>query len=86
MDETPDESFWICTECGYTSSERFAEDICPRCSKTYWMCDECGFTTIAGLPPDFCPECGGQGYFINRTCYIPEMGTPEPPKLKIYYS
>ena len=72
-----DENLWICTECGYTSSERFADDICPRCCKTYWMCDGCGFTVVAGLPPDFCPECGAQGNFTNRTCYVPEMGASD---------
>ena len=77
-------SLWICTECGYSSSQRFDGDICPRCSKTYWMCDACGFTTIAGYPPEFCPECGQQSNFTNRTCYVPEMGAPEMQDVKLY--
>ena len=81
-----DENLWICTECGYTSSERFANDICPRCCKTYWMCDGCGFTVIAGLPPDFCPECGAQGNFTNRTCYVPEMGASDMHDVNFYHS
>jgi rubrerythrin len=75
------ESSWICTECGYTSLKRFADDICPRCSKTYWMCDECGFTIIAGWPPDLCPECGSPSNFTNRTCYVPEMGASDTSKV-----
>jgi len=80
------ENLWICTECGYTSSERFTDDICPRCCKTYWMCDGCGFTVIAGLPPDFCPECGAQCNFTNRTCYVPELGASDTYDVNLCHS
>ena len=73
---------WTCTECGYTSTNRFSGDICPRCGMTYWRCSECGFTFIAAAPPDLCPECGVPCNFINITCYIPgwreiETGNPD---------
>jgi len=62
---------WTCTECGYTSTNRFIGDICPRCGMTYWRCSECGFTFVAAAPPDFCPECSVSCDFVNITCYIP---------------
>jgi rubrerythrin len=75
MEET--KASWICTECGFTSSKRFPEDICPKCGVTYWMCDECGFTIVSAYPPSFCPECEASCNFTNITCYIPDMGTPD---------
>jgi rubrerythrin len=81
-----DQMLWICTECGFTSSERFSGDICPRCRMTYWMCDECGFTMVAATPPDFCPECGAPCNFTNITCYIPELGTPDIIDMQLYHS
>lgn len=75
---------WTCTECGYTSTNRFIGDICPRCSMTYWRCSECGFTFIAAAPPDLCPECGVTCNFVNITCYIPgwrEVETINPDSL-----
>jgi rubrerythrin len=68
---------WTCTECGFTSSERFPKDICPRCSLTYWKCDECSYTFAAGAAPDVCPECGRQCRFLNITCYIPDWDNTE---------
>ncbi len=68
---------WTCTECGYTSSVRFPEDICPKCSMTYWKCPECVFTIVAKAPPGICPECGKKCEFINLTCYIPDWGNSE---------
>lgn len=62
---------WMCTECGYTASNRFIGDICPRCGMTYWRCCACGFTFVAAAPSDICPECGEHCNFINITCYIP---------------
>ena len=62
---------WTCTECGYTSTNRFIGDVCPRCGMTYWRCSECGFTFVASAPPDLCPECGVPRDFVNITCYIP---------------
>lgn len=62
---------WTCTECGYSSTNRFIGDICPRCGMTYWRCSECGFTTVSIAPPDVCPECSIPSDFVNITCYIP---------------
>lgn len=62
---------WMCTECGYTATKRFFEDICPRCGLTYWRCRVCGFTTVGPLSPDVCPECHAKGKFLNISCYVP---------------
>jgi rubrerythrin len=63
--------FWVCTECGYSSTRRFVKDICPRCGMTYWHCSVCGFTLIGTVAPDVCPECQAAREFINISCYIP---------------
>ena len=81
-----EKTLWICTVCGFSSSERFSGDICSRCNMTYWMCDECGFTTVAATPPDLCPECGAPCNFTNITCYIPELGTPDIIDMQLYHS
>lgn len=62
---------WTCTECGYTSTDRFTRDICPQCGMTYWHCRVCGFTMVGAASPDVCPECHAKCEFINITCYIP---------------
>jgi len=62
---------WTCTECGYSSTNRFIGDICPKCGMTYWRCSECGFTFVAATTPYFCPECSVSCDFVNITCYIP---------------
>jgi rubrerythrin len=68
---------WTCTECGFTSSERFPNDICPKCCLTYWKCAECSYTFAANAAPGICPECGKQCRFLNITCYIPDWGATE---------
>ena len=75
MDEN--QKTWMCTECGFTSSERFPNDICPRCSLTYWKCSECSYTFAASTAPGVCPECGKQCRFLNITCYIPDWDDTE---------
>jgi rubrerythrin len=68
---------WTCIECGFTSSDRFPNDICPRCGLTYWKCDECSYTFAAGAAPAVCPECEKQCAFLNITCYIPDWDNTE---------
>ena len=68
---------WICTNCGYMSSEKFTDDICPKCGLTFWQCSECGFTINNSNPPDACPECRKTSCFVNLTCYIPDWNGPE---------
>jgi rubrerythrin len=68
---------WICTECGYASTNRFDGDICPRCGMTYWHCRVCGFTVVGAASPNVCPECHAKCEFINITCYIPEWREAE---------
>jgi len=68
---------WTCTECGYTSSEKFPDDICPRCNLTYWRCAECGFIVVATKSPAVCPECKDACNFTNLTCYIPDWEATE---------
>jgi len=68
---------WVCTNCGYSSSKKFDDDICPKCGLTFWKCDKCGFTLIDATPPDVCPECGEKGNFTNITCYIPDWNRPD---------
>ena len=71
-------NIWTCTECGYTSSEKFPNDICPRCSLTYWRCAECSYTLVAAAAPEICPECQKKCCFVNITCYIPDWEIIEP--------
>jgi len=65
-----------CANCGHTSEERFAEDICPECGLTYWKCTKCGYTLTASTPPETCPSCNLKCEFTNVTCYTPECGGP----------
>ena len=65
-------STWVCTHCGYSSSKRFDDDICPRCHLTFWKCMGCAFTLIEACAPGMCPECGDLETFVNITCYIPD--------------
>ena len=67
-----EQSIWICTNCGYSSSQAFEEDICPRCQMTFWKCMYCAYTLISATAPDTCQECGAQVKFQNITCYIPD--------------
>jgi rubrerythrin len=62
---------WMCTECGFASTSRFASDICPNCGMTYWHCKECGYTIVGAASPDVCPECKAKSVFLNIGCYIP---------------
>ena len=71
------EKSWICSLCGYVDSERFRNDICPKCKHTYWQCFECGFTIDKESPPVVCPECDQEICFINITCYIPDWDEVE---------
>jgi len=72
-----DKKTWICTNCGYASSNRFNKDICPKCGLTFWQCISCGYTVIDSIKPLFCQECGEKLNFVNITCYIPEWNGPE---------
>jgi rubrerythrin len=71
------QNIWMCTECGHTASNRFPEDICPRCNLTYWKCADCSYTLAAQAAPDICPECHQKCRFLNITCYIPDWEIPE---------
>jgi rubrerythrin len=66
-----EQDLWMCTECGYTSTDRFIGDICPRCGLTYWQCPVCGFTMVGATASVVCPECQTESEFINISCYIP---------------
>ncbi len=66
-----DQDMWMCTECGYTSAERFIGDICPNCGMTYWHCNTCGYTVVGAVSPVVCPECHAKCEFVNIGCYIP---------------
>jgi len=69
---------WVCTNCGYSASERFTGDICPCCGLTFWKCSVCGYTLNSDHPPtNGCPECGGKKDFVNITSYIPDWWVPE---------
>lgn len=72
-----------CANCGFTSKNKFKEDICPNCELTYWKCEKCGFLIKASIPPNICPSCKEKCDFRNVTCYIPECGGPKniDPKL-----
>lgn len=74
MAEQPDK--FSCAHCGFTSSGKFAGDICPQCGLTYWKCGNCGFLITAAAPPETCPECQTKCEFKNVTCYTPECGGP----------
>jgi rubrerythrin len=59
----------VCANCGYTSTEPFEDDVCPKCGKTFWKCNECGYTLTAAEPPEVCPatrrSAAGQGRSIH---------------------
>jgi len=64
---------YMCKNCGYGASRRFADDICPWCELTDWRCGICGYIITATVHCKKCPECGGAKFnFTNITAYIPD--------------
>lgn len=69
---------YVCKNCGYSSSRKFNDDICPVCCLTDWKCAFCSYTFTCEAPGDVCPECGKVYRFENITSYIPDWGIQDP--------
>ena len=67
---------FMCKNCGYYSTKKFDEDICPVCGLTDWKCGICGYTITSTLPVKICPECEAR-HFENLTSYIPDWNPVE---------